>query len=167
MEGGSLAFKIIRANLSHVDAIAPLFDAYRVFYKQPSDLDASRNFIRERLTNDESIIALAIPSDQEETAGSDVRGLGFTQLYPSFSSTTMKRLWILNDLFVAPEARKHGLGGALLDWAKDFALERGAKCLKLATQVENVTAQSVYHSHGYVRDTEFYHYVLPLDTKKV
>jgi len=41
--------EIIRAQTEHADLIAPLFDLYRQFYKAPSDLEASRQFIAERL----------------------------------------------------------------------------------------------------------------------
>jgi GNAT superfamily N-acetyltransferase len=84
--------------------------------------------------------------------------VGFTQLYPSFSSVSMKRLWVLNDLFVAPEARASGAGHALLDRAERWADETGAKGLTLSTQITNLTAQRLYEACGWTKDDEFLHY---------
>lgn len=142
---------IIRATIEHLDLVAPLFDGYRQFYKQPSNLDGARQFIKDRLIRHESIIFLALL---------DESAVGFTQLYPSFSSTSMQRLWILNDLFVAPAGRRSGVGEALLERARQFAVESGAKGLMLETAVTNTTAQRLYERLGWVRDTEYYVYNL-------
>lgn len=142
---------IIRATIEHIDLIAPLFDGYRQFYKKPSDLVGARQFIKDRLIRHESVIFLAMDEDQ---------ALGFTQLYPSFSSTSMQRLWILNDLFVAPAGRRSGVGEALLERARQFAVEDGAKGLMLETAVTNTTAQKLYERLGWQRDTEYYVYNL-------
>lgn len=144
--------RVMRAGLEHLDVLVPLFDGYRQFYQQPSNLEGAREFLSERLERGESVIFLAL-SDSAE-------GLGFTQLYPSFSSVSMRRLWILNDLFVAPMARKLGVGQALMERARAFALESGAKGLTLQTAVDNLPAQSLYESLGWRRETEFYTYNL-------
>ena len=131
----------------------PLFDAYRRFYRQPSDLRHARSFLRARLDRKESVILLAL--DQSEA-------VGFTQLYPSFSSVSMARIFILNDLFVSPEARGKGVGSALLAAAADFGKQAGAVRLALTTETSNTVAQSVYERMGWVRDTTFYTYELTL-----
>ena len=141
---------IIRAYPEHADQIAPLFDGYRQFYGQVSDIAAGRQFVLERLTHDQAVIFLALDGEQ---------GVGFTQLFPSFSSVSMRRLWILNDLFVAPAARRHGVARALLEQARQFAIETQAKGLVLETASDN-PARHVYESLGWQRDTEFYHYSL-------
>lgn len=153
----STAFTIIRADLEQLDLLAPLFDGYRQFYGQRSDVAGSRQFLFERLTALESVIFLA------EQNG---RGWGFTQLYPSFSSVSMQRLWILNDLFVAPEARGQGVGEALLERARVFGVAAGAKELQLSTATTNTTAQRLYERFGYERDDDFYSYTLPLPRKR-
>ena len=89
-------------------------------------------------------------------------GLGFAQLYPSFSSVSMKRLWILNDLFVAPEARRRGVAAALLEEARRLAVETRAEGLELATATENLPAQRLYERLGWERDDAFHHYFLSL-----
>src|SRR6266851_4244256 len=96
--------RTIRAGLDDLEALAPLFDGYRRFYRQPSDPQAARAFLAERLKRNESVIFVAVL---------DGGIVGFTQLYPLFSSVSMKRLWLLNDLFVAPEARRTGAGRGL------------------------------------------------------
>ncbi|HEY8807023.1 MAG TPA: GNAT family N-acetyltransferase, partial [Candidatus Limnocylindria bacterium] len=110
--------RTVRAELDDLDALVPLFDGYRQFYAQESDVEPARTFLAERMKRGESVIFLAIV---------DGEIAGFTQLYPSFSSVSMKRLWVLNDLFVAPAARTSGAGRALLERAERWAAETGAK----------------------------------------
>jgi ribosomal protein S18 acetylase RimI-like enzyme len=140
-----------QAQLNDVKSIAPLFDAYRVFYAQRSDLELAESFIFERLTNEESVVFYAVDSDGNY--------LGFTQLYPSFSSVSAKRLWILNDLFVAEEARRLGVARLLMNHAKVFAIDTGAKGLFLETAHDNKNGQALYESLGYRRNTEYYYFL--------
>lgn len=146
-----------RAAVADLAAVAPLFDAYRQFYGQRSDLAAARAFLDERLRREESVIFLAVADEQENEA------LGFTQLYPAFSSVSVRRLWILNDLFVRPEVRRGGVGRRLLERAREWAIETDAKGLVLATAVSNAAARALYESCGWHRDDQFEHYVLFVD----
>jgi GNAT superfamily N-acetyltransferase len=139
----------VRAELDDLDALVPLFDAYRRFYGQASDLPGARAFLADRFKRGESVIFLAVV---------DGAIVGFTQLYASFSSVSMKRLWVLNDLFVTPDARKSGAGRALLERAERWAAETGAKGLTLSTQVTNLGAQRLYEACGWTKDDEFLHY---------
>ena len=139
-----------QATMADVDTVAMLFDAYRVFYEQPSDPVAAASFIQERLALRESVILIAEQPDGE--------GVGFTQLYPSFSSVRMRRLYILNDLFVAGKGRRQGVGRRLLEAAADHARQTGAVGLELATAIDNRAAKSVYEAMGWTLDTEFDHY---------
>ena len=141
--------RTVRAGLDDLDALVPLFDGYRQFYRQPSDPDGARAFLAERMKRGESVIFLAIV---------DGAAVGFTQLYPLFSSVSLKRLWLLNDLFVAPAGRRAGVGRALLDRAERWARETAAKGLTLSTEVTNATAQRLYESCGWTKDAEFVHY---------
>lgn len=93
------ALEIVHATPADVGEIAPLFDAYRQFYQKPSDVEAARRFLFARLSKNESVLFLA---------RHEGRVVGFVQLYPVFSSIGLTRQWILNDLYVAPEARKLG-----------------------------------------------------------
>jgi GNAT superfamily N-acetyltransferase len=141
--------RVVQVSVEQVDLAAPLFDAYRQFYGQSPDLAGARRFLAERLGRGESVIFAAVE---------DGRALGFTQLYPSFSSVSMGSIWILNDLFVAAEARHRGVGARLLRAARDHALHTGAVRLELATAVTNTTAQALYERDGWRKNTEFLHY---------
>ncbi len=145
---------IVRATLDDLPLLLPLFDGYRQFYKQPSNLEAARLFLTARLEENSSVIFLALRTDEQ----GERQACGFTQLYPSFSSVSLKPLWILNDLFVAPEVRRSGAGRALLERAREFAAETQAKGLTLSTAVDNSTAQALYEAAGWKRDEEFYVY---------
>jgi ribosomal protein S18 acetylase RimI-like enzyme len=143
-----------RATVADLDRIAPLFDAYRQFYGQSPDLTLARQFLRERLERNQSVIFLAL--------GPDASAAGFTQLFPSFSSASAQRIYILNDLFVDPLARRSGVGRALLQAAADFGRTAGAVRLTLSTAHTNTSAQSLYESTGWLRDEVFRSYHLAL-----
>lgn len=130
--------------------IAPLFDAYRQFYEQPADADAALAFITARLERGESVILLARRPD-----GS---ALGFCQLYPSFCSVLAAPIYVLYDLFVAPEARRLGVGRALLLAAEAHARATGHARMDLTTARNNLRAQALYESLGWVRDEVFLTY---------
>lgn len=146
-----------RATLDDLGLLVPLFDSYRIFYRQPSDPGRAERFLSERLSAGESVIFLA------REGGTAV---GFVQLYPSFWSVAACRSWILNDLYVVPGQRGTGIGRALLDRARAHAQATGAGGLDLSTQRSNLTAQRLYEAAGWQRDDEFYHYELPLPSGK-
>jgi GNAT superfamily N-acetyltransferase len=146
--------QIHRADATHIDNVASLFDAYRGFYGQPSNLTQSCAFIAERIARDESVIFFA----RDDTG--DV--LGFVQLFPTFSSIHAHRTWLLGDLFTAPAARGRGVATQLMNTARAFALLTGAKGLVLETATDNLGAQRLYESLGYVRDTGYFTYCLDL-----
>ncbi|WP_347319676.1 GNAT family N-acetyltransferase [Rossellomorea sp. RS05] len=144
---------IKKATLSDLESVAHLFNEYRIFYKQPSNPEGAKTFIQERLTTGDSMIFLA---------GDDQGMIGFTQLYPTFTSIGMKREWILNDLYVSEEARGSGVGEALLHKARAFAWETGAASICLSTAPDNKAAQKLYEKNGYHQDQIFLHYELEL-----
>jgi len=140
---------IVKATKKQISKLVPLFDAYRVFYKQISNPEAARNFLSERFKKKDSTIFLAVDDEGN--------GLGFTQLYPSFSSVAIQRTYILNDLFVTAEARGKGVGEALMNHAKQFAIDQGARGVTLETDVTN-PAQKLYERLGWKKDTYVFHY---------
>jgi ribosomal protein S18 acetylase RimI-like enzyme len=146
---------IRQATLDDLEEVAPLFDAYRQFYRQPHDLPLARAFLQARLAAGDSVVYLA------EDAGAV---LGFVQLYPLFSSTGPRpgRIWLLNDLYVVPSARGRGVGRRLMDRARQLAEETGARSIELTTARSNTLAQALYESLGYRRDEEFFYYSLAL-----
>lgn len=142
-----------RTGLTHLDVVARLFDQYRGFYGQPSDPALARDFIRERMERDESVILLAWVDDA---------AVGFTQLYPAFSSVSASRVWILNDLLVLPEARRMGVARALLSSAAEFARADGALRLELETDHHNASAQALYRAMGWMPYDGTLRFRLPL-----
>jgi GNAT superfamily N-acetyltransferase len=144
--------KVRKAQIKDLPALSVLFDGYRQFYQQPADLVGAQAFLQQRLEQQESVVFVA-----EDDAGL----LGFTQLFPSFSSVSMQRLWILNDLFVADHARKQGVAKALLNEARDWAEATGSKGIILETDWDNTQAQALYQQLGYEQQNSTYHYFLP------
>ena len=146
--------QIIRpATLHDLDLLAPLFNAYRQFYGQPSDLIVARQFLSDRLSRNESVVLIA-----EDQVGA---AIGFVQLYPTFSSILSAPMYVLSDLFVIPEARRRGAGTLLLRSAAENARTAGAVRLELATAIANAEARRLYEDLGWQRD-EFYVYSLSL-----
>lgn len=145
--------KIIQATIEDIEGVSNLFNLYRMFYQQESDLEGAKAYIKERLENKDSVIFVV--KDKQNY-------VGFIQLYPTFSSISMKRAWIFNDLYVDTKARKQGVGEMLLHKAKEYAIETGAKSINLETAPDNYSAQRLYGRNGYKRDFQFYHYELVL-----
>lgn len=146
--------RIERADLRHLDALLPLFAAYRRFYGREDDPRA-RPFLEERLRRSESVVFIAWLAGE---------AVGFTQLYPSFASVSLARMFVLYDLFVTPQARRCGAGAQLLRTAVGYAAQQGAGELVLQTATGNVPAQRLYEREGWVRDEEFYVYNYRLDS---
>jgi len=84
--------------------------------------------------------------------------VGFTQLYPQFSSTRMKKFWVLNDLFVLEVYRRMGVAKALIKAAADFAKDNKAPGLLLETEKSNVVGNKLYPACGFTEyvDSNFY-----------
>ena len=138
-----------QATLADLDALATLFDSYRQFYAQPPNPGGARDFLRARFEHGESSLFIAYD---------DEFALGFVQLYPAFSSVSLARTFILNDLFVVEVARRRGIASRLLDAALDYASEFGAVRVTLSTEIDNLPAQGLYETEGWQRDEQYYVY---------
>ncbi len=137
-----------RATLDDLDALAPLFDGYRQFYEQSSDIQRAHDWLKARIGQNESVVLLA---------RHDGAPAGFVQLYPMYSSVRTARIWVLNDLFIAPEFRRHGTARSLLDAATQFAKEDGAAFIMLETTRDNEAARALYRAAGWHEDsTQWY-----------
>lgn len=143
-----------QAEAADIEDLAGLFDAYRVFYGQTSNPQLARRFLQDRLTRADSTVFVA-----RDDLG---QAVGFTQLYPTFSSIACRRAFTLNDLYTLEAARGKGVGRALLTAARDHAAACGAAHLTLETALDNSKAQSLYTSFGFVRDTRFCTYSMNL-----
>lgn len=137
------------ATLTDLHAVVDLFEQYRIFYRKAPDRERATAFIQERLTQGDSVIYVA---DQ------DGELVGFTQLYPMFSSTRMQRQWLLNDLFVAPAQRGNGYGLALIDRAKQLASDTAAAGLILETELTNDIGNQLYPRAGFTLNTSTHFY---------
>ena len=147
--------RIVQATLEHLDLLTPMFIKYREFYGELPLPDSSRKFLENRLKRKESVIYMAL-ADEED------RLLGYCQLYPSFSSLSLKRVWILNDIYVAEDARRQLGADRLLQTAKKMAKDTTAIRLRVATSQNNLAAQKTYESIGFREDTVFKNYTLEL-----
>ena len=139
---------IRQATVNDLDQLSKLFGQYRVFYGQPFEPEECRKFLEERVSKEESVIFIAL--DKDDYAG-------FTLLYPSFSSVGMKKIWILNDLFVSDEHRKKGIAQALINHVLAYSKLTGRKKVVLATAYDNLNAQKLYEKLGFTRE-DFYNY---------
>lgn len=140
---------IKKATLNELDPLTELFDLYREFYEQQSNIEGAKEFLKARLMNEESVVFIAFDENHP---------IGFVQLYPSFSSLSMKKSWVLNDLYVKKTARKKGFGEQLLREAINFAKETGSKGVLLETNVENIPAQSLYEKIGFKREENYFYF---------
>lgn len=147
-----MKLQIKKAGIEDVKSIAPIFDAYRIFYGKNSDIVSAEIFLADRLLKHQSTIFIAL-------LGEEI--VGFTQLYPIFSSVSLSNTWLLNDLFVHEKARQQGVAAALLNKAKDFGKETNAKWLLLETSSDNFSAQKLYEKNGWIKQTDlFYQFIL-------
>lgn len=147
--------RIVQATPEHLDLLTPLFVKYREFYDAMPYPETSRSFLEKRLTRKESVIYLALADDEDKL-------MGFCQLYPSFSSLSLKRVWILNDIYVCQDARRQLVADRLIQTAKQMAKETNAVRLRVASSVDNEVAHKLYESIGFKEDTEFKSFVLPI-----
>ena len=137
---------IVKAELQHVPDLIPLFDGYRIFYKQPSDYVKAKSFLSDRIKNHESVIYIAYD---------DENAIGFTQLYPLFSSVSMQPMFLLNDLYVEDNYRNQGIGNMLIDKAKQLCKTLNYKGLGIQTASDN-PAQHLYLRVGFVKDPDLH-----------
>jgi GNAT superfamily N-acetyltransferase len=140
---------IRKAIIEDIGQLSVLFDKYRIFYEQPGDIEGAKTFLSERIMQNESVIFVALLNQQM---------VGFTQLFPIFSSVGMKRTWLLNDLYVTEDARGSGAADALLTTAQQMGVDTKSRWMLLQTAVTNKRAQKVYARNGWKRDEEYYAY---------
>jgi len=140
---------IKQLNTANLNDLVPLFDQYMVFYEQPSDPDRYRAYLEKRLSNDEAVVYSYYEGAE---------AIGFVLNYRSFSSVSLGKIVVLNDLFVVPSARARGIGEALIKHTFEFAKSLGAVRVDLGTAKTNTTAQGLYEKLGFVRDNDFFSY---------
>ena len=150
-----MKFTVRKCTDADLSSLAVIFDKYRQFYRQESNVEAAEKFLRERFVGMESVVFIAV-SEQ------DGQLLGFAQLYPLFSSVNMRSTWLLNDLYVDPAARRLGVGRSLLDASEEFGRQSGAIGIELETEKSNENAKALYENQNWVRDVDHDRYSLSL-----
>jgi ribosomal protein S18 acetylase RimI-like enzyme len=145
---------IRKATLQDLDQLTNLFDQYVVFYKNPSNIEKHKSYLKDRIENNEATIFLAFDEKNPEKA------IGFTLIYVTFSSLALNKILILNDLYVDPNVRKNGVGEKLILQAVVLAKELGSKLIRLRTAKSNTVAQGLYNKMGFVREDYLYSYDL-------
>tara|TARA_R110001632_G_scaffold67518_2_gene158532 strand:+ start:1297 stop:1809 length:513 start_codon:yes stop_codon:yes gene_type:complete len=164
---------IRQATLDDLDILVPLFDGYRTFYKQESNLKGARLFLKQRLESNESVVYIAFLPEfvqagaklPDEQIGSDIQNpesnedqaVGFTQVYPFYSSVSMERMLVLNDLYINPDFRGLGVGTALIDTVKNLCRDLDQKGIALQTAYDN-PAQKLYEREGFKKDTDLQYF---------
>ncbi len=138
--------KYRKATSKDVDSVSELFDAYRMFYSKTTDLKGAKAFLNNRISNKDSEIFVA--------ENAETKLIGFVQLYPLFSSTRLKKFWLLNDLFVHPEFRGKGVSIALIDKAKELVLKSNACGMYLETEKSNLIGNNLYPKTGFELNTD-------------
>lgn len=145
--------RIIPASLKHLDHLLPMFIRYRELYGAMPQLEASKDFLLERLNNKEAIILLAFENDT---------ALGFCLVYPSFSSVSLRPIWIINDMYVAEEARRKHIANQLLQTVAKQARDNNVVRLRVSIHASNHIAQRLYESADFLEDQHFRSYILPI-----
>jgi len=150
---------IRQATSEDIERLVPLFDGYRVFYRKTTDLEGARAFLSQRLTKKDSIIYIAFAKPVlsiAEVADSAI-AVGFTQLYPIFSSVSMEPMYILNDLFIAPDYRGQGIGQSLIATVKDLCRKEHQKGIVIQTEATN-PAQHLYERLRFKKDPDLHYF---------
>lgn len=146
-----MCYTIKKAGLEDLDETAELFDLYRIFYRQKSDLEKGKEFLKERILNGESDIFLA---------EIDNKAVGFVQLYKLFHYTKLQKQWLLSDLFVHPDFRGRGISIGLINESKNWCELTGACGLMLETEKTNTIGNTLYPRCGFSYDGthNYYHW---------
>ncbi|MGF6354443.1 ribosomal protein S18 acetylase RimI-like enzyme [Paenibacillus sp. 4624] len=150
-----MKIKIRQANPNDISEVSRLFNEYRMFYGQHSDLEAATSFIKERMSKQESMIFIAACNEGSKMPDT---AMGLVQIYPSYSSVSMGPIWILNDLFVDSKYRKQGIARKLMQAVMKQAKKQQILRIVLSTAISNQQAQALYESEGYTQDQSFMYY---------
>ncbi|PNZ39544.1 GNAT family N-acetyltransferase [Mammaliicoccus vitulinus] len=144
---------ISRLQVNEVNKIIPIFNEYRVYFGEQSDIDAAERFLYENLSSDNAVIFIAEDND-------DV--IGFIQLYTMLSSMKMSELLIINDLYLTAKARGQRIGEKLMHQVFKYGKENGYETIYLETEKSNIGGNRLYTKLGMQIDDEHNYYSKPL-----
>lgn len=148
---------IRKATIQDLDQLTNLFDQYVVFYRKPSNYEKHKEYLKERLENNEASIFIAFDDTNLDKI------VGFALIYITFSSLALNKILILNDLFVDSAIRKNGIGEKLILKTVELAKELDSNLIRLRTAKNNIVAQGLYHKMGFVREDYLYSYDLTVN----
>jgi ribosomal protein S18 acetylase RimI-like enzyme len=149
---------IQQATLNDLSKLAPVFNDYRVHFNKSGDVVATNSFLQQLLIKSQAIVFIAIDEETTEI-------MGFTLLYPMFSSLKLQSTWTLNDMYVVEKYRKYGVASQLLVHVKAFGIETKVAWIMLKTGIENIKAQALYEKFGFHKDQEHLYYYLPINVE--
>jgi len=150
-----MSTQIKAVTLDELNQVTALFNQYMVFYEQASNPNKYRAYLKERLEKQEADIFIAYDEGHEAQ--------GFVLNYTSFSSVSLGKIIVLNDLFVAPKHRKKGVANELIRAVEQFAKEQGAIRVDLSTAKDNFSAQALYEKMGFKQGSGFFSYSLKIN----
>lgn len=142
--------RIFQATLAHLDALTPLFVAYREFHGAMPATELSKEFLERRINQQDSLIFLAMQEDNL---------LGFCQVYPSFSSLSLRPVWILNDIFVQEASRGQHIAEKLIRHALEQAAANDVVRIRVSISQYNEAAQRLFEFTGFAEDPVFRNYI--------
>lgn len=146
--------QIVKSTEAHLDQLVDVFEEYREFCGFERSKNETKDFLKKLIRNEESIIFVAVDSETDSI-------MGFVNLFPSYSSLALQRLWILNDLGVSSNFRGRGVSKALIHMVQEFAKETNAIRIELKTGLTNTTAQSLYRRMNFTVDSDNVYYRVP------
>ncbi|PKG37863.1 GNAT family N-acetyltransferase [Psychromonas sp. Urea-02u-13] len=145
---------IINCSEHYLDKLVVLFEEYRFFCGFERSPKETKAFLKKLIVNEESVIFIAVDPETDSI-------MGFVNLYPSYSTLALQRLWILNDLGVSGDFRGKGVSKALIFKVQEFAKQSNAIRIELKTGCTNTTALSLYQSMNFTVDTDNVYYRVP------
>jgi GNAT superfamily N-acetyltransferase len=135
---------------------AELFDEYRQHYGANPAPEAVAGWMRDQVVSDRMRIYVACPPGRVDSAA------GICSVVIAPATLTLRTVWLVRDLYVEPDARRHGVARALLAHVADEARVEGAHRLSLQTEAANTRALHLYAKAGFepVTDVALMHRIL-------
>lgn len=147
-------YPIVLAEVEHLAPLSQLLNAHRVAQGQADNQPAVSHFLFERIINHEALIFLALEAEH----AAQPQGKGFLMLYPAYSAQSLMPVWILGELYVAPEARRQGVGRSLLNEALTLVHQRGDQGLTLEIAQDNMAGRQFLSTMGFQQQSQLTHY---------
>jgi GNAT superfamily N-acetyltransferase len=133
--------QLVEPTAAELEEVAEVFDQYRQHYGQPVVPGQAQAWLA-RYTRSRVLTIFAA------RVGEDLVGIATTLAVPA--SLRLRCFWQLRDLYVVPQARRHGAGRALLNAVREAASAAGAIRVSIQTEPGNAAALNLYHTSGFM-----------------